>query len=462
MLMGGKAWMREVMVDTGFSGDRIRKQIVELLQIKTYAESIANDIVLSAPSDEDIVLANAYRDSDKPDKENDREQFDSDYCGKCPRFDIINGDGKTPKPNEMSFEDYVRSFFKMVIDVKNVDHDKLGEFVFNNTYVIRKKADVLRRFVDGQWDYTKELAIGELENYIRVVELWPERPLINQVKEWAEIEQRKDASELTGYFDVNYPTETIAMILLENYVSLRREDIWVDARLSMEYYDWLSGILDLAEWERHSEKEKVILNDLVAGEKYKTIQEEYHMSPNTVRRRKESISRNVYNQIVASTNRKYGDVLLKRLIQKYQAREIREWIDSIIKKIKDDHFVEKRRFALRCRRDADSPRPIMEGFLKTVTGVVDTIAPLSINIQKAITPINEIMQNVQGIFASDAYEAWKEEWDKTDDNDNAGDIDELTKEYNGVQNATQLGSGSDDLESDSGMETDIIPPVKAG
>ena len=104
----------------------------------------------------------------------------------------------------------------------------------------------------------------------------------------------------------------------------------------------------------------------------------------------------------------------------------------------------------------------MEGFLKTVTGVVDTIAPLSINIQKAITPINEIMQNVQGIFASDAYEAWKEEWDKTDDNDNAGDIDELTKEYNGVQNAIQLGSGSDDLESDSGMETDIIPPVKAG
>ena len=140
--MGGRAWMREVMVDTGFPADKIRKQIVELLQIKVYAESVANDIVLGESTDYDIVLANAYGDNDKSSKDYGREQFDSDYCGNCPRFDIITGDGKSPKPGEMSFEDYVRSFFKMVIDVKNFDHDKLGEFVLNQTKAIRKKVQM--------------------------------------------------------------------------------------------------------------------------------------------------------------------------------------------------------------------------------------------------------------------------------------------------------------------------------
>lgn len=414
--MGGKYWMKEITYDTKMAEEEIRKLVSILLQRKVYLESIANDRRFGCSTKYEEVLETAEsitEDDIKSGKVIKRikmpgdagtENPDSNYCGINPRFDIIKGDGKPPKAKELSFEDYVRTFFGMIVELQTITPEKLALFVFRNIKDIRDKATALRRIVDGEWAYTEAEAIGDLEKLIGSGSIWPERPLIKQIMKWANIdsesqekkalcagekddqelqkkkalrpEEKKalcpqekddqDADELSDYINIDFPTESIAMILLGEYVNLRQEDIWMDARMSLDYYERLCKIIELVGEERLDERDGIILEELAEKKKYTAIQREQHVSPNTVRKSKDEIIRSLHDQIVENTNWKYCEVVMNRLVQKYQVRVIRDWENSVINRMYNDHFIEKRRFALRSRGAADTNRPVLETYNRII------------------------------------------------------------------------------------------------
>ncbi|MBR3018885.1 MAG: hypothetical protein IKH57_17680 [Clostridia bacterium] len=142
-LMGGKYWMREITVDTDSTEDSIRKQLAFMVQHKVYAESVANSIISGFPIDYDDVLGTA--DGDKA------KLLEGD--NKRKHLDIVKGDGKKPKPSEMSTEKYVRSFFIMVLRVKYISHEGLAAFILKDKALIQEKAEFLKKYLDRPWDY---------------------------------------------------------------------------------------------------------------------------------------------------------------------------------------------------------------------------------------------------------------------------------------------------------------------
>ncbi len=225
-------------------------------------------------------------------------------------------------------------------------------------------------------------AIMDLEQLIRTGNIWPERCIINPwIRAWAEKEtDEKDGNlpvndcipysnfmmSLADYIDPDHPTESIALIFKAGYAPMRQQEILRDAKITLEYYNWLLDILRSAAKERLDEKNAKLMDDIASGIKYASIREKYGMSPNTVTKRKDEILRSIYDQIIASTNSDKGEMLFKYFKLSYQARIISRWKETVINRMVSDHYIEKGRFALRSPGEEDSPRPIMENFHKIV------------------------------------------------------------------------------------------------
>ncbi len=142
-LMGGKYWMQEITVDTDSTEDSIRKQLAFMIQHKVYAESVANSIITGFPIDYDDVLGTAEVDK--------AITLESDEKHK--HLDIVKGDGKKPKPKEMSTENFVRSFFIMVLRLKNISHEGLAAFILKDKALIQEKTEFLKNYLARPWDY---------------------------------------------------------------------------------------------------------------------------------------------------------------------------------------------------------------------------------------------------------------------------------------------------------------------
>ena len=427
--MGGLFWMREIRVDTDLESDMIKKQIAVMLEQKIHMESVASDIVAGTPISYDDVLSNADMEATEEDNhcgtkksrlrtDNDSDKFDSDYSGVRPRYDIVGGDGKAPKDTEMSFEDYVRRFFSTVIRVNTVPHNDLAYFVLRNYDAIRRKAEHLKQYLEKPWPYTEETAIAELPNMISRGEIWPEHVQIDQAREWSwkgTPSLENSLPDLSEYLDREHPTEAMALILLEGYIPLRQQLILNSAGVSREYCDWICGIVDLVLDARLDGDKKALLDEFAAGSSYASIQDKYHIAPNTVNRRKKEILSSIYDQIIESTNRENGAALYQCLVYRYKLWVLREWKSSMLNRMVRDHYIEHDRFALRSRGEADSPRPFMETLHKNLTGVLNSVAMAVNELRKITAPIMESTQNLKDFFDSADYENWKNELDESDD-----------------------------------------------
>lgn len=434
--MGGIFWMREITVDTGFDSAVIKRQIAVMLEQKIYMESVASDIVSGAPRSYDDVLANADMEATEEDNhcgtkkgrpcaDDDSDKYDSDYSGAQPRYDIVTGDGKAPKDTEMSFEDYVRKFFSTLIRVNTVPHNDLAYFVLRNYDAIRRKAEYLKQYLENPWSYTEETAIAELPNLIGRGEIWPEYVQIEQAKAWSWkgiVQEENKLPDLSEYVDHEHPTEAMALILYEGYIPRRQQLILDSAGLSKEYCDWICEIINFALDGRLDDGEKALLDEFAAGRSYASIQDKYHIAPNTVNRRKVEILSSIYDQIIESTNRENGAALYRCLVYRYKVWVLREWRRSVLNRMVRDHYIEHDRFALRSRGEADSQRPMMETLYKNITGVLNAVDSTVNAVRRITTPIREATQGVRAILASEAYEKWKNELDESGDD---SDLDRL-------------------------------------
>ncbi len=555
-LMGGKYWMQEITVDTDSTEDSIRKQLAFMIQHKVYAESVANSIIFGFPIDYDDVLGTAEGDKAKLLEGDEKHKH----------LDIVKGDGKKPKPKEMSTENFVRSFFIMVLRLKNISHEELAAFILKDKALIQEKAEFLRNYLARPWDYadpakgaptqgtkpaptgvlTQEMtaddqgtkpapmgmptqevtkdeeekktdhkeaaAIMDLEQLIQTGNIWPERCIINPwIRAWTEKEA--DANDgnlpvndcvpyndfmmsLADYIDPDHPTESIALILNAGYAPMRQQDILRDAKITLEYYNWLLDIFRLTATERLDEQGAKIMEDIASGVKHADLVDKYSMSPNTVTKRKDAILRSIYDQIIASTNSDKGEMLFKYLELCYQASIISRWKRGVIGRMVSDHYIEKGRFALRSRGEEDSPRPIMESFHRivmkgnqaetallefkddldrsvgeavqkvgpafaelkngidrSVGAAAQKIEPVLVNpaigagLQKMIPSVLELkkkldqsvgaaLQKVHEFTSSDAYEEWKKQWIEEEGIDEDEDLFgiALGKNDNGIPN----------------------------
>ena len=296
---------------------------------------------------------------------------------------------------------------------------------------IELKTKHLKKLLDKSCPYTKEDAIDELRNLIRKGHIWPERYSITQARLWGmgadrefdDSKLREEAGLLTdydGYLDTSNPTETIAMLLDTGYVSLRHRDILEHARLSYEYYIWLSEIIDLTVRERvdADKDEDIIFEGLTSGDTYRKMARKYHIGQGTIRERKYAILSRIWDQVVENSNRDNGEALIKCLRHIYQMWYMRWWKTKMINKMVTDHFTEKGRFKLRSRGAATPPRPLQEVIAETCRTTCKVLAP---NIESVINELTETSESlnkslselygsINTLLSSDAFQEHRKDW----------------------------------------------------
>ena len=455
-LMGGQWWMNEIKDDTGQTPDRIRKQVLALLEQKQHIESIANDLVFGPREEDDSddndefseVLRRAEKGEDMPwddgtddsygKGDGDEEKESAVKYGQLGKrkgrrkFDILKGDGKPPKPGHLSTEDYIRSFFKMVTDIKDIEPVRLAEFVLNNKNEAREKAGLLKSLLEGNWKYTVDDAVSDLGQLIDAGEIWPERHLIELVKSWGWKPKWQDAQdadpmddamrkELDDHVDKGYPAESAAMIIREGYVPLRGRDIREYAAFHLDYYEWLCYIIDITDNERLEEANRDIGDDLADGLTYAEIQTKRNTYSDDVKKRKKDVLLSLYDQIVESSNRENGKPLMEYLEYRCRTRAIQKWKRVTINRIHHEHFTDKEPFALQSRGEADTERPRYEKQGKMLMHTIDALG-----VFRAGDPISSIRQDVgasvrtasdmlHSIFQSEEYRALKQDLEDGED-----------------------------------------------
>ena len=416
--MGGNFWMREITVDTDLPVERIRRQVGALLEQKVLLESVANGIISGIPENYDEILSKISVDGDPVIDRSSR-------IGQ--KTDIITGDGKPPKDNELSFEDYVRSFFRMSIKVKDVAPERLGSYVLRNYHDASSKREELRQFLLEHWEYTDKAAITELPNLIKEGCIWPELVQIERTRIWAGEEAsdrgREDYREL---LDTNHPTEAMAIILSEGYVPVRQADILKEAEIAEEYYSWICEIINICIRERLDGIDRELLEDIAQGEKYETIQARHQISPNTIKEHKDEIFRCIYDQTMESANCKNGQMLMKRLMLEYQASVVKKWKKSVLDRMVRDHYLDKEQFALRSRGEADSHRPPMEIFLKMTDRIHDAEQTVAEVIPRLLTPVRKIGQMLHEFIDSEEYAEWVRQWEEDGEDFDLDDEEDMT------------------------------------
>ncbi|MBQ8093249.1 MAG: amidohydrolase family protein [Clostridia bacterium] len=204
-LMGGVYWMRAITADTDQTPDRIRKQIAVLLQEKKRMESVANDSIhgpreLTDDEYDDVlkeaVQSRTGRVQRKKHKTGENNSPSSDRKKRNKKLDLLTGDGLPPREDEMSTEDYIRSFFAAVVSIRDISPKTLSNYILGERRFLQHKAEALRKFLDDPWAYTDEMAISELETLIQRDNIWPERCLIERTKEWGWLESKYSDMEV--------------------------------------------------------------------------------------------------------------------------------------------------------------------------------------------------------------------------------------------------------------------------
>lgn len=486
--MGAHYWMKEITADSEQTADRIRKQIAVMMEQKKLIETSANDFVLGIPESFDSVLHNAEEDESGLIQEapcmHTAAGSGYELIEKRRRLDPIKGDGKPPKESELSFENFVRHFFRAVIEAKTITPEKLAGFVLREKNSIENKNDALKRFLGKAWVYTEEAAIADLQSLIRTGDLWPEYYQVFQAKscgwntrniqtegETSSASQADDnvRAEFYDYIDSEHPTESIALILLEGYRPLRQLDIQEDSAFSAEYYGWLCEIIRLAANERLNEFDRNIMEDLAAGRKYEEIQAKYHISANKVSQRKNEIFLSIYDQIIESSNTVNGSAFLKVLKYRYQAHVIGKWEKKMKRRIIGDHYLEKEPFGLRSRGKADRPRPVMESLVNAVHQASENVV-MAVNwVQQLHAAITASVRKVTELVSSDAYKEIMERWSKYEGLENLDEMDDfedMDDEWDetiplAVEHAADTGASESSTVADETINTGTEPAAKA-
>ena len=438
--MGGRFWMQEVSVDTGQTEDRIRKQIAFLLEQKRYIEALANEIVLGwrdeysswlieAEESKTGLIQRYIRRTDDPGDGNSGE--------KRKRLDLITGDGLPPKKKEMSFEDFVRGFFQMVVSLRNISPENKADFILKEKDIIESKGELLRRYLNPSFPYSDYTAIKELESLIGTGSIWPERHEILQARDfgWKEHKSSDDVDtsehlpdnqrwpDFSDYFDTKNPTESIALILSEGYVAHRRMDIQENAKIASSFFDWLNDVVYLTMEKRLEKLNVKIMKDLASGFTYRMIEAMYDIHSDNVNRRCKKILDSIYDQMVESSNRENRDALLKIFEIMCQSWLISQWKTKMINRIVRDHYVENKRFSLRSRGTADGPRPLMESFYNTVEDVTESVTTAAEMVRELRNPIiasvRELLDILSSIGGDDLWTQWSE-YDDLDESDGFG------------------------------------------
>ena len=446
-LMGGVYWMREITADTDQTPDRIRKQIAVLLQEKKRMESVANDSIHGprAMTDEeyDDVLKEAVQSRNgrvqrKRGKTSENNIPSPDGNQRRKKLDLLTGDGQPPREDEMSTEDYIRSFFAEVTAVRDISSKTLSNYILGERRILQHKAEALRRFLGDPWAYTAETAVLELESLIQKDNIWPERCLIERTKAWGWLEPkysdmggekyagRVDDSRrmaFSDFVDPMHPTESIALILLEGYLPLRQQDILEDARRALEYCEWLCGIIDITVGERLNAFDGNVLEGFAAGETYRTLGQKYQTYSDKIKLSKKEALNSIYDQLVEASNCTNGKAMMQLLMLTCQSREVKKWEKTTTNKMISDHFIENRRFALRSRGELDSPRPMMESFGKMLTRVANSVTSAVEMVHKIHDPIITSVQGLADSLSSVDYDALRRSWSGYEDMDGLDDMD---------------------------------------
>ena len=446
-LMGGISWMREITVDTDQTPDRIRKQIAVLLQEKKRMESIANDRIHGpremTDEEYDDVLKEAIQSETgrvqrKKRKTGESNTHSPDGDKRHKKLDLLTGDGQPPKKEEMSTEDYIRSFFAEVITLRDISPETLSDYILGERRILQHKAKALRKFLDDPWAYTAQMAVPELESLVRGGNIWPERCLIERTKAWGwlgtecpdkggtndtRIVDDNHRMALSDYVDPMHPTESIALILLEGYLPLRQQDILEDARRTMEYCEWLCEIIDTAAEERLNAFDGNILEGFAAGETYRTLEKKHQTYSDKIKMSRKEALNSIYDQLVEASNRTGGKAMMQLLKLTCQSREFRKWENITTNRMISDHFIEDRRFALRSRGELDGPRPIMESFGKMLTRVTKSVASAVEMVHKVQAPIITSIQELADSLSSVEYDDLRRKWGEYEDMDGLEDMD---------------------------------------
>ena len=449
-LMGGVYWMRAITADTDQTPDRIRKQIAVLLQEKKRMESVANDSIhgpreLTDDEYNDVlkeaVQSRTGRVQRKKHKTGENNSPSSDRKKRNKKLDLLTGDGLPPREDEMSTEDYIRSFFAAVVSIRDITPKTLSNYILGERLFLQHKAEALREFLDDPWVYTDEMAISELETLIQRDNIWPERCLIERTKEWGWLESRysdKGGEEHTGrvednhkmafpdFVDPMHPTESIALILLEGYLPLRQQDILEDARRTLEYCDWLCEIIDITLGERLNKFDRNVLEGFSEGETYRSLGRKYQTYSDKIKLSKQEALASIYDQLVESSNSTNGKAMMQLLKLLCQSREYKKWEKRTTNRMRSDHFIEDRRFALRSRGELDRPRPFMELLSKMVTRVNDSVTSAVQKAHDLQAPIMTNLYELSDSLASVDYEELRRRWSEYED---MGDLDDPDADY---------------------------------
>ena len=445
-LMGGVYWMREITVDTDQTPDRIRKQIAVLLQEKKRMESDANDRIHGpremTDEEYDEVLKEAVQSRNgrvqrKKRKTSGDNTPSSDGSKRRKKLDLLTGDGLLPRKGEMSTEDYIRSFFAEVVALRDISPKTLSEYILGERRFLQHKAKALREFLDNSWAYTDKIAVSELEPLIGRDNIWPERCLIERTKAWGWLESKYSDKGGNGacladdnlrmsfsdFVDPMHPTESIALILLEGYLPLRKQDILEDARRTLEYCDWLCEVIDITIDERLNEFDGNVLEGVAEGETYRSLMQKYQTYSDKIKLSKEEALNSIYDQLVESSNRANGHAMMQFLQLACQSQEYKEWEKRITNRMKSDHFIEDRRFMLRSRGELDRPRPVMESFSKMITGVTDGVTSAVEMVHNLHDPIITSIHGLIDSLSSLDYDDLRRRWGEYEDMDDFDDPD---------------------------------------
>ena len=111
---------------------------------------------------------------------------------------------------------------------------------------------------------------------------------------------------LSGFADRQHPAESAGLILSEGYLASRWIDILEDVRRSLDFYEWLSDIIEKTISDRLDEERAALLEDFAAYAKYREMQKKHHISSKTIPKRRDEISLAFFDQIVASSNAENG------------------------------------------------------------------------------------------------------------------------------------------------------------
>lgn len=446
-LMGGIYWMREITVDTDQTPDRIRKQIAVLLQEKKRMESVANDIIhghreLTDEEYNDVlkeaVLSRTGRVQRKKRKISEENTPSPDGKKRRKKLDLLIGDGLPPRENEMSTEGYIRNFFKEVVALRDISPETLSEYILGERRYLQHKTEALRQFLDDPWVYTEEIAVSELESLIRKDNIWPERCLIERTKGWGWIESKysdKGGNDtcpvddnlrlaFADCVDPMHPTESIALILLEGYLPLRQRDILEDARRTLEYCEWLCEIINITVGERLNAFNGSVLEGFAEGETYRSLGRKHQTYSDKIKLSKKEALNSIYDQLVESSNCTNGKAMMQLLKLTCQSREYMKWDKKTTGKMRNDHFIEDRRFALRSRGELDSPRPVMESFGKMITRVTNSVTSAVEKVQKIQAPVMTSIHGLADSLSSVDYDELRKRWGEYEDMDDLDDTDE--------------------------------------